>query len=446
MKEYDVVTIGAGGAAYPAAFKLKRSGYNVIMIDKKGVMSGNCLSEGCVPSKAIIESVHKYNTLKGIFDFKVDYKKIVDHKDSVQRLRYSDHDRELGEADLKIIKGTGRLVDENTVEVDTGTGIERYHADNIIIATGADTFIPNIKGSELAVTSRDFYSMDPKIKSVPESITIIGGGYIGVETGSFLSILGSRVTIIEMLDRILESMETDIIDKLIPLLPRMDVKTSSEVKSIEKFNDKLKVLLNDGEVVSDMVMMAAGRHPVLPEGLDDLGIKYTKHGINVNMSMQTNIKNIYATGDVNGITPLFHAAKRQSIIAANNIMSGNVPVDYFDPISVPFTLYTIPQLAYVGILPAQAERLGIEHYEATYDMKKDSLAEINNEVYGEITLVFDKRMKIIGGYVIGNDAGNIINEIALCVSRGLSLRDLAEMSHQHPMSFEGLDSAARKFY
>ncbi len=409
-------------------------------------MSRNCLSEGCVPSKAIIESVHKYSILKNLGEFNIDYKKIIEHKDKVQKLRYDDHARELNDAGLKILKGTAKLIDDNIVEVDTGTGTERYRAENIIIGTGADTFIPKINGSELTVTSHDFYSMNPKINYVPRDITIIGGGYIGVETGSFLSILGSKVTIIEMLDRILESMETDIIDKLIPLLPNMDVKTSSEVKSIEKYNDKLKVILNDGEIISDVVMMAAGRHPVLPEGLDDLGIKYTKHGINVNMSMQTNVKNIYATGDVNGITPLFHAAKRQSIVAANNIMAGNVPVDYFDPLAVPFTLYTIPQLAYVGILPAQAEKLGIEHHEAVYDMKKDSLAEINNEIYGEICLVFDNRMKIIGGYVIGNDAGNIINEIALCVSKGLGLRDLAEMSHQHPMSFEGLDSAARKFY
>ncbi|PYB68967.1 dihydrolipoyl dehydrogenase [Thermoplasma sp. Kam2015] len=450
MEEYDVITIGAGGAAYPAAFRLKRSGYSVLMIDKKGVMSGNCLAEGCVPSKAVIETVHTMTKMRHFENVYIDYGKIVDHKDEVQNIRYKQHDEELKEAGLTIIKGTARLIDENTVEVKTDTGSTRYRARSIIIASGSDTFVPKIPGSDLAWTSADLYKLNAKIRKLPRSIAIIGGGYIGMETASFMSLMGVKVTVIEMLERVFSNMDRSMVDKLLPLLPEMNIKTSSPVQSIEKHGDVYRVNFGQADDIKyvdvDAVLMAVGRVPVFPEGIEDLGIEHDRHGIKVNMAMQTNIKNIYATGDVNGITPLFHAAKRQSLVAANNIMANNVPTDYFDPLSVPFTVYTIPQMAYVGILPSQAEKMGIEYMEADYQIEKDSMAQINNEMYGEIRIFTDKRMKIIGGYVIGNDAGNVINEIALAVSKGLSLRDLAEMAHQHPMTFEGLDSAARKLY
>ncbi|KAA8922611.1 dihydrolipoyl dehydrogenase [Thermoplasma sp.] len=450
MEEYDVITIGAGGAAYPAAFRLKKSGYSVLMIDKKGVMSGNCLAEGCVPSKAVIETVHTLAKMRHFGDFSIDYGKIVDHKDSVQKIRYDQHDEELKEAGLKIIKGTARLIDENMVEVSSDTGTSRYRASSIIIASGSDTFVPKIPGSNLAWTSADLYALNARVRKLPKSMAIIGGGYIGMETASFMSILGVKVTVIEMLDRVLSTMEKSMVDKLLPLLPKIEIKTSSPVKSIEKNGSMYRVNFgadsNTESIDVEAVLMAVGRIPVFPDGVDELGIEHDRHGIKVNMAMQTNIKNIYATGDVNGITPLFHAAKRQSIVAANNIMANNVPTDYFDPLSVPFTVYTIPQMAYVGIMPSQARKMGIDYVETDYQIETDSMAQINNEMYGEIRIFTDSRMKVIGGYVIGNDAGNVINEIALAVSRGLSLRDLAEMAHQHPMTFEGIDSAARKLY
>jgi len=232
----------------------------------------------------------------------------------------------------------------------------------------------------------------------------------------------------------------------------MAIHYNSQLRSIEKSGDKLRVNVVDSKgqeesLVADGVLMATGRVPSIPEGVKELGIEYDRKGIKVNAGMQTNIKNIYATGDVNGIAPLFHAARRQSIVAANNIMSHDKLTDYFNPVAVPFTLFSMPQLAYVGILPSMAEKMGIKFRRATYEMERDTLAEIFNEMSGEIDLFFEEEtMRIIGGYVIGNDAGNIINEIALGVEKGLTARDFAELSHQHPMTFEGLDTAARKFY
>lgn len=451
MEEYDVITIGAGGAAYPAAFRLKRSGFSVIMIDEKGVMSGNCLSEGCVPSKAIIETVHNYKIMREFIEFKLNYGDIIKRKDHVQEMRYRQHAAELKEADLEIIKGTAKLLDTHTVEVDTGKEKMKLGFRHLIIGSGAYTYKLNIPGSEYAITSADLFKIDPAVKKIPDSLVVIGGGYIGVETASFMSILGSKVTLIERSDRLLTDMDAGIVDKLTGMLPEMVINLNNEVKSIEKAGNKFKTIIVDenGEkvsILSDMVMMATGREPLIPEGTAQCGIEMDRHGIKVNSAMQTNIPHIYATGDVNGITPLFHAAKRQSLIAAANIMAGDTAVERFDSSSVPFTLFSIPNMSFVGITPDTARQGKIEYSAVTYPMIEDSMAEIHNEICGEITMLFDKNLKIIGGYVIGNDAGNLINEIALGIHKGLNARDFAEMAHQHPMTFEGLDSAARKLF
>ncbi len=454
MKEYDVITIGAGGAAYPAAFKLKKSGYSVLMIDEKGIMSGNCLSEGCVPSKTIIETVHNYRRISDFNKFKIDYNDIIKRKDKVQEIRYKNHAKEMRDADLELLKGTASIIDRNTVEVninnDTGKR-EKIGFKYLIIGSGAVTSVPKIDGHEYCITSKDLYDYKNSINKLPESIAIIGAGYIGVETASFLSILGVRVELIEREDRILTDMDTEAVNKLLPLLPEMRVHLNNNVTSVEKHGDKFKVNIIDNNnkndnIVADTVLMATGRIPLIPDGVGELGIEYDRKGIKVNSGMQTNIENIYATGDVNGIAPLFHAARRQSIVAANNIINNKL-ADYFNPLAVPFTLFTIPQMAFTGLLPDELSKKGIKYVRTTYYMKNDTLAEAFNEMYGEINLFFDENsMTILGGYVIGNDAGNIINEIALGVQKGLTARDFAEVSHQHPMTFEGIDEAARKLY
>jgi dihydrolipoamide dehydrogenase len=266
-----------------------------------------------------------------------------------------------------------------------------------------------------------------------------------------MSVLGSRVTLIERSDRLLTDMDPQIVDRLTGMLPEMNINLNNEVKSIEKYGDRFKTIIvnENGEksaITSDIVMMATGREPLIPQGTEERGIEVTRKGITVNSSMQTNIPHIYATGDVNGITPLFHAAKRQSLVAAANIMAGDTQVERFDSDSVPFTLFSIPNMSFVGITPQVARERNIDYSTATYHMIDDSMAEIHNETCGEITMIFDRNLKIIGGYIIGNDAGNLINEIALGIHKGLNARDFAEMAHQHPMTFEGLDSAARKLF
>ncbi|WP_337860924.1 dihydrolipoyl dehydrogenase [Ferroplasma sp.] len=451
MESYDVITIGAGGACYPAAFRLKKSGFSVLMVDDKGIMSGNCLSEGCVPSKAIIETVHNYKRMKDFASFELKYSDVIKRKDKVQKIRYEHHEKELMDAGLEILKGTAKILDDKAVEVKTEKGNLTLNYKHLIIGSGAYTFIPKIKGIEYAINSANLFKIDPEVKKIPESIAIIGGGYIGVETASYMSLMGSRVELLERSNRILMDMDSSIVEKLTALLPEMRIHLNNEVIAIEKYGNRYKTIVKDNDgntdnVITDMVMIATGREPNFPEGLKEAGIEFDRHGIHVNSGMQTNIKNIYATGDVNGIAPLFHAARRQSLVAAYNIMAGDTVIDRFSKKAVPFTLYSVPNMSFAGITPEIAGKENIKYTSVTYKMSDDTLAEVYNEMDGEITLLFDEDSVLIGGYIIGNDAGNIINEICMGISKGLTARDFAELAHQHPMTFEGLDTAARKLF
>ncbi|MGC9143757.1 dihydrolipoyl dehydrogenase [Hydrogenobaculum sp.] len=452
MIEVDVLTIGAGGGAYPGAFRLARAGFSVLMVDKKGVMSGNCLAEGCVPSKAIREQIHTYLRFK-VFnnvDVEMDYKRILSKKDEVQNIRYKLHEEELKAfKNLKLIKGVARFKDEHTVVVESDKGEEVVKAKYIIIASGADVFVPPIKGKEYAITSTDIYKLNPNLTYVPKEFAIVGGGYIGLETAFYFANLGSNVYIFEKLDRVLAGIDRYATQTLLKYLPKnIKIFTSVEVQEIA-LKDKKKVLYykQDDAVKSlevDEVLMAVGRRPVIPEGADKF--LHINKAIEINNACQTNIPHIYASGDVNGKIPLFHTAIRQSLVCAHNIMANNTPVDYADFENVPFTVFTIPAMAFVGITKEKAENLNMDIVETSFDLKEDSRAEMYAEE-GELRLFFDaKSLKLVGAYIVGTDAEQLVSHLGLAIKLGATARDLAEYQDQHPMTQECISKAARKLF
>jgi dihydrolipoamide dehydrogenase len=193
------------------------------------------------------------------------------------------------------------------------------------------------------------------------------------------------------------------------------------------------------------VLLAVGRHPVLPEGLGEVGIAVKAGRPVVNTALQTSLPHVYATGDVNGLSMLFHSAVRQSLVAASAILNGNRPTDYFDPDSVPTTIFTLPEASFVGLLPAAATAAGIEILEAAYSFEEDSRAQIMGETGGEIRLFFSPRsLRILGGWIVGVDAANLIGEVGTAVSAGLTAYQMARFADQHPMASEGIGKAARQ--
>jgi len=331
VRSVDTVTLGAGGGAYPAAFALAASGQRVVMVDAKGVMSGNCLAEGCVPSKAVFEMAELRRRLRlgpmahalGPLAAPTDYRAVLAHKADVQRTRYRQHDEELAAAGdrLQLVHGTARLVDAHVVEVVSDTGLERFRAEHVIIATGSDVFVPPIPGAELCATSHDLFALDATVTSLPERLVVIGGGYVGLEVACMLQGLGSTVTVLEALDQVLAGMDPDFVTLLSGGLdPSVTVKLGAGVTAITKAGQGLEVHYRhdgvDHQLGADLVLMAVGRRPVIPAGADSIGLALDGHALAVGPSLQVpSHRHIYAPGDVNGRSPLFHSAVRQSLVA-----------------------------------------------------------------------------------------------------------------------------------
>ncbi|MGC9239357.1 MAG: dihydrolipoyl dehydrogenase [Acidithiobacillus sp.] len=458
--EVDLLTIGAGGAAYPAAFRLAKAGAKVVMVDPKGVMSGNCLYEGCVPSKAVRETAALYLDQEKFQQLGLpgricpDYGAIVAHKDAVQSRRYAQHAAELAAVpDLRLVQGVARFLDPHTVQVHGERGDERFRCRHILIASGSDVFVPTIPGAELALTSHDLYKPDPSLKSLPAHLVIIGGGYIGLETASFFAALGSQVTLLQKGGQVLQGMDPGMVDQLVPLLhPRIHLLLGVEVLSLAATADGKRVVHyqqgdKGSEISADAVVLAVGRRPVLPEGLDKLDIAADRHGIRVGPDLRTRHPHIYACGDVNGRVPLFHAAVRQSLVAAHNILGGDVPMDYADFVNVPTTIFTLPAAAAIGITEARAQAENLELVSGRYAFAEDSRAQILERMDGEIRLFFEPgSLRLVGGWVVGIDAGHLIGEIGMAIQGGLSAHDLARFADQHPMSAEGIGKAARSLF
>ncbi|MFP3259879.1 MAG: dihydrolipoyl dehydrogenase [Sulfolobus sp.] len=448
--KFDVIIIGAGGGGYPGAFRLARSGYKVALIDPKGELGGNCLFSGCIPSKTVREIAQMVWRVKRILktDIKTDFSLIQDYKDKVQETRFLQHREELKEnPNVTFFKAKAKIKDNQRVILD-GNEIEGKY---MVIATGSEPIRPNFPGSQYCITSDDLFGYKTPLRKLPEKIIIVGGGYIALETASILLTLGYDVTVLVRGDKVLKGFEPEIVSTLLPLLnlkimynsPLLEVKKvkEDEYEVIYASKDGSKKSLNAG-----LVMLATGRKPVLPEGVENIGLSIDVKGhIVVDEAMRTNIPNVYATGDVNGKAPFFYAAVRMSMAAAYNIMAGSSPTDFVDFKSIPVTIFTIPPAAYVGFMPSDLKRLGIPYVEASYDMKRDAMAQMYDEMEGVVKLYFERgSLRVLGGWVVGVHAGYIINEIGQAVANGLTARDLANFADQHPATNELIAYTARK--
>lgn len=457
MREVDTVTLGAGGGAYPAAFELARAGRSVVMVDDKGVLSGNCLAEGCVPSKAVREVAELVRRLaKGSAlglgaPPSVDFSGVMAHKDRVQRTRYEQHAAELAALGdrLELLRGTARLVGPHEVEVDEGTSVTGIRAEHVIVATGAAPVVPPIPGAELCVTSHDLFAYQVDAKPLPRRLTVIGGGYIGLEVASMWHALGSEVTVIEAEDTLLVGMDPDFVSLLAGGLPSgIRVELGAAVKEVRRGEHGLEVRVEqEGSVVTveaDQVLLAVGRHPVVPDGALEIGLELDGRALAASPSMQTRLPHVYSVGDVNGQAMLFHAAVRESLVAAHNILAGDRPVDRMDLHTVPTTIFTAPEASYVGALRHELRAAGVGFVEGAYALAEDSRAQILDEPYGEIRLFFEERsLRLLGGWVVGIDAGQLVGEIGVAVASGTSAFELARFADQHPMAAEGISKAAR---
>jgi dihydrolipoamide dehydrogenase len=357
MQEHqaDVVILGAGGGGYPAAFLLARAGLRVVVADPIGNLGGNCLAEGCIPSKAVREAslirarAEKY----GVFGLsgtvpEVHWRGILAHKDRVQQMRYRQHRETINTSNVFFHPGMGRIIDDKLVEVETDHETLRYTFRNLIVATGSRPRPSSLPGAQLAITSSDLFRLGTDLP-FPQRLIILGGGYIGVEVASMLNNLGTQVTLLQRAERLLSGSDQTLSHALYDgLSQRVHIELGAEATSIEKVAGGLQVRYRqrgqEHAVAGDTVLMAMGRESILPEGMQSLGLDQYKAPA-VNDRLQTDNPRVYAPGDVNGRNMLYHSAVRQSLVAAHNILAGGLSVDRMDFESVPFTVFTEPEVA-----------------------------------------------------------------------------------------------------
>ncbi len=456
----DVLILGAGGAGYPAAFFLARSGNSVLLVDPIGNLGGDCLAEGCVPSKAMREAalVRALADKFGNFGLRgdkpaVDWRAVLAHKDRVQNTRYAQHREEIARGGALFVQGRGAIVAPNRARIDAADGDAReVEFRHLILGTGSRPARLPIRGAELAITSHELFRIGADLPQ-PGHLIIIGGGYIGVETASMLQALGSAVSVLEFTAQVLPGFDAELADFLhASLAQRVRIERSAQVTAIEHARDGYAVRYTQNgkpqSVQGDAVLMATGRVTVLPDGLDHLGVQLEHGHVVVDETLRSSNPQVWAPGDVNGRSMLFHSAVRQSLVAAHCIAAGGQAADRMHFGAVPMTVFTEPELAHAGLTSAQAEdALGASAVAVTrYDYAHDSRAQIYDATQGFIKLVFSRKdARLLGAQIAGMDAAQLIAPLALALERNLDARALAATSFPHPMLSEGINKAARDF-
>lgn len=444
-----IIIIGGGPGGYEAAIRGAQLGGEIVLIEKEH-LGGTCLNEGCIPTKVLFKNASIMRDIKKSSNYgistsieSVDMQKMQSVKNEtistlkigVETLIKSNH--------IQYIQGQAQLIDSHQVEVKQGGLSEIISGDFIIVATGSEPVIPPIKGIEnkRILDSAKLLNIDV----IPKSITIVGAGVIGVEFAGIFNALGSQVTLIDTAKTVLPFLDTDLAKRSSSYLKKSGIKIMTET-SVTAFKDQGDLVGvsysrkgKEASVDSEYVLLAVGRKPRLLSGLDHLGVLYAHNGIKVDSNYKTNLSNIYAVGDVNGINMLAHVASHQGHSAIEHILLGKEA--QADP-AVTSCIFSFPEIAVVG----ESEK-SLKSDCISYDVSKFSFAHNGkaltmqtSEGYVKVIAVNDV---IVGAQIIGPHASDLIHEAALGIHNQLSVSDYYHTIHAHPTLSETFLEAVR---
>ncbi|SFU48828.1 dihydrolipoyl dehydrogenase [Petrimonas sp.] len=441
---YNVIVIGGGPAGYVAAIRAAQLGAKVAIVEKKE-FGGTCLNQGCIPTKAylksgeIIEEVEMAASRGILFDsthYKVDMKKVVQHKNSVVKKLTSGVEALLRSNKVEIFKGVARINKNKDVVVDGSTVIK---GDKIILAGGSKVSRINIPGVDHpgVLSSDDLLSLE----ELPESLAVIGGGVIGIEMAQAFSALGTKVTVIEMMDRIIPSVDVEASALLTKLLKKRNVKimTSTKITEIVDKKGKVEVRTEGGEsVVAEKALVSIGRLPDI-EGMGEIQFEMERGRIKVDKYMETSVKGIYAPGDINAIKMLAHVAFRMGEVAADNAVKGNHRELKLH--SAPSVVYTHPEVAMVGLTEEEArERYDIRV--GRFDFAANGRAMASGDNVGFVKVIADNKYgEILGIHIVGPAAAEIINQASLLMEMEITVDEVVKTIYGHPTYSEALFEA-----
>ncbi len=439
--ETDTIVIGAGPGGYVAAIRAAQLGQSVTLVEK-GNVGGVCLNVGCIPSKAMISSAHRYQEAQNSEDMgvitegvKLDFTKVQEFKDSVVNKLVGGVDMLLKGNKVNVVKGEAYFVDDSKLKVMDDKQSQTYEFKNAIIATGSRPIeIPGFKFGGRILDSTGALALE----EAPQKLIVIGGGYIGTELGSAYANFGTEVTILEGTPDILGGFEkqmTQLVKKNLKS-KNATIVTKAMAKSAEETDNGVKVTYEakdeTHEVEADYVLVTVGRRPNTDElGLEELGIKMTDRGlIEVDKQSRSSVSNIYAIGDIVDGLPLAHKASYEGKVAAEAIAGEKSEVDY---IAMPAVCFTEPELATVGYNEKQAKEKDIEVVTGKFPFQANGRALGLNKTDGFVKVVARKEDGlVIGAQVAGNGASDIISELGLAVETGMTLEDIALTIHAHP--------------
>ncbi|MBF0710297.1 MULTISPECIES: dihydrolipoyl dehydrogenase [unclassified Gemella] len=443
--EFDVAVIGGGPAGYVAAIKAAQLGGKVALVESRE-LGGTCLNRGCIPTKTFLHNAEIINHIKSAKDrginlvneaFSVDMKKTVEVKNKVAKTLSGGVAGLLRSYGVKVYKGIGRLTADKKILVD---GKDLIDADKVILAGGSKVSRINIPGmdNEKVLTSDEILD----ITELPKHLVVIGGGVIGSELGQAFATFGSKVTIIEMADRLIANMDKDASAILEKTLKKQGVNilTSSKLLEIQDKGQDLVVKVEGKEdIVADRVLLSIGRVPD-NESLGELADKFEmdRGRVKVNDFMETSVEGIYAPGDINGVKMLAHAAFKMGEIAAENAMGHRKKLDLK---STPAAIYTHPEIAMVGLTEEQAkEKYDIKIGKFNFGANGRSLA--SNQGEGFVKVIMDtKYHEILGIHIAGPVAAELINEGSMLIQTELTVDDVMDVIHGHPTYSEALYEA-----
>lgn len=447
MEKSDLIIIGAGPGGYETALAAARQGLNVTLFNGDR-LGGTCLNEGCIPTKCLCKNAEVVSCLRegekfGIddFTFALDYNQVVARKSQVVDQLREGIATMLKSAKVNVVNVKAEFKDAHTVTADG----EDYPADNIIIATGSDSKSLPIEGHDLECVKDSTDMLN--IEYIPESLTIIGGGVIGLEFASIFASFGSKVTVIEFMKQILPPFDSDIAKRLKQALTKRGIKiiTSAAAKKIEQNADYEIVVTYESKgkeetVVSSDLLMAVGRAPrVAGLNLEAAGVEYSPKGIPVNDDMQTNVAGIYAIGDVNARMMLAHVATFQGFHALNVILGKKDEIK-FD--IVPSAVFTVPECGMVGKTEEQCKTEGIATEIGQSFFRANGKALTMAEPDGLCKLIFRKDDgKLIGAHIMGVEAADLVQQCADLMNSGATRHSMEQIIFSHPSVSEVIMAA-----
>ena len=444
----DLIVIGAGPGGYETALETAKSGMSVTLFNG-GRLGGTCLNEGCIPTKCLCHDAELVSKFKnadefGIdeFSFTLDYNKILARKSNVISGLREGIATMLKQAKVNVIEAKASFVDSRRVVAD---GVE-YEATNIIIATGSTSKFLPIPGHDLECVMDSSRILE--LDNIPESLTIIGGGVIGMEFASIFNSLGSKVTVIEFMKQIIPTFDSDISKRLKQVLLKRGVEIITGAKATQinrnEFNEcvvNYEVKGKEMSVTSSHLLMAVGRKPYF-EGLnlENAGIEFSDKGIAVDDNMQTNVEGIYAIGDVNGRLMLAHVASFQGKCALEHIHRKESRIRFN---IVPSAVFTTPECGMAGKTEEQCKLEGIEIMTGTSFFRANGKALAMGEPDGLCKLIFSKEdSRLIGAHIMGVEAADLAQQCADMMNADMTLEDIKNIIFGHPTVSEVIMSAA----